>query len=333
MSLMQRISELGDPRELVSRASAFLFVFLLWCAAIWGWWMWRALRTRRLNTRLGLSENESGFARELRLWNEGEEFTTVVPTDAAKISLQKRLEVWRSQARFQTSLGSLILAAIAIVCGSFLVVFVLTGSFLGGAGAVALAMILVSAYARQQAQKGITLFETQFVDALNLAARSLRAGHPLTGAFQLTGEEIAEPVGTIFREVCQQMDLGLSMEDALRRAAQIRPSSDLKLFSTSVIIQLESGGNLADMMDRLTAVIRDRLRLNRHARVLTAQTQLSKRILLALPFFLFMVLNLMNPGYMEPLYTTTEGRYLIGFGAMSLVFGMWIMNRMVVLKY
>ena len=92
MSLMQRISELGDPRELVSRASAFLFVFLLWCAAIWGWWMWRAVRTRRLNTRLGLSEDESGFARELRLWNEGEEFTTVVPTDAVKISLQKRLD-------------------------------------------------------------------------------------------------------------------------------------------------------------------------------------------------------------------------------------------------
>ena len=177
------------------------------------------------------------------------------------------------------------------------------------------------------------MFDAQFVDALDLAARSLRAGHPLTGAFQLAGEEVAAPVGTIFKEVCQQQDLGLALDESLRRAAQVRTSPDLKLFATSVIIQLESGGNLADMMDRLAAVIRDRMRLNRHARVLTAQTQLSKRILLALPFILFLVLSLLNPGYMEPLYSTSEGRYFIAFGAVSLLLGAWVMNRMVVLKY
>ncbi len=333
MNVLDRLSEFGDPREMVSTVSSFLFVFLLWCAAVWAWWLRRAARARRLNTRLGLPDANAGSARELRLWNQGEEFTTVVPTVAGKVALRKRLEVWRSQARFEAPLTSLILAAVAIVIGAFLVTYVLTGNLLGGAGAVVLSAMIVWAYAQKKAQKGVTLFETQFVDALNLAARSLRAGHPLTGAFHLASEEIADPVGTIFREVCQQQELGLSIEDSLRRAAQLRSSADLKLFSTSVIIQLESGGNLADMMDRLTAVIRDRLRLNRHARVLTAQTQLSKRILVALPFVLFMVLNLLDPGYMEPLYTTTEGCYLIGFGAVSLVLGMWVMNRMVILKY
>jgi tight adherence protein B len=333
MNAFERLSELGDPREIVAKVSSFLFVFLLWCAAIWIWWLRRAARARRVTTRLGLPDANAGAARELRLWSQGEEFTTVVPNETGKVALQKRLEVWRSQARFEAPLSSLILAAVAIVIGAFLITYVLTGNLLGGAGAAVLFAMIVWAYASQKAQKGITLFETQFVDALNLASRSLRAGHPLTGAFQLASEEIAEPVGTIFREVCQQQELGLSIEDSLRRAAQLRASADLKLFSTSVIIQLESGGNLADMMDRLTTVIRDRLRLNRHARVLTAQTQLSKRILVALPFFLFMVLNLLNPGYMEPLYATTEGSYLIGFGAVSLVLGMWVMNRMVILKY
>ncbi len=333
MNLLERLSEYGDPRELISTVSSFLFVFLLWCAAIWTWWLRRTIRAQRLNTRLGLAETGAGAARELRLWSQGEEFTTVVPTVAGKAALRKRLEIWRSQARFEAPLTSLLLGALAIVLGAFLITYVLTGSLLGGAGAGVLFAMIVWAYASQKAQKGITLFETQFVDALNLASRSLRAGHPLTGAFQLASEEIAEPVGTIFREVCQQQELGLSIEDSLRRAAELRSSTDLKLFSTSVIIQLESGGNLADMMDRLTSVIRDRLRLNRHARVLTAQTQLSKRILVALPFFLFMVLNLLNPGYLEPLYKTTEGSYLISFGAVSLILGMWIMNRMVILKY
>lgn len=333
MNFLQRLSEYGDPREMLARASSFLFVFLLWTAAVWAWWLRRTARAQRLNSRLGLPDPTAGAARELRLWSQGEEFTTVVPTAEGKVALQKRLEVWRDQARFETPLTSLILAAIAIVTGSFLVTYVLTGNILGGIGAAVLAAMVVWAFAQKKAQNGVTLFETQFVDALDLAARSLRAGHPLTGAFQLASEEIAEPVGSIFREVCQQQELGLSIEDSLRRAAQVRTSADLKLFATSVIIQLESGGNLADMMDRLTAVIRDRLRLNRHARVLTAQTQLSKRILVALPFVLFMVLNLLNPGYMAPLYSTTEGCYLIGFGAVSLVLGMWAMNRMVIIKY
>lgn len=333
MNWLDKLSGLGDPREIVSKVSTFLFVLLLWWAAVWAWWLRQAAKTRRVNTRLGIPDPNAENGRELRLWSQGEEFTTVVPDANTTMSIRTRLEVWRSQARIESSLSSLVLTFLAIVSGAFLVTYVLTGNFLGGAGAAVLSAMAAWTFAKQKAHKGITLFETQFVEALELAARSLRAGHPLTGAFHLASEEIPEPVGTIFREVCQQQELGLSIEEALRRAAQSRSSPDLKLFATSVVIQLESGGNLADMMDRLTAVVRDRLRLNRHVRVLTAQTQLSKRILIALPFFLFMVLNLLNPGYMKPLYSTTEGSYLIGFGITSLIVGMWVMNRMVHLKY
>jgi tight adherence protein B len=333
MNFSDRLAELGDPREVVARVSAFLFVFLLWCAIVWSWWLRSASRARRVSARLGLPDPDAGPARELRLWSQGQELTTLVQDPSGDLGLRERLERWRQQARVATPLGTLILGAIGITAGAFLVTYVLTASLLAGAGAVAVAMIFLKTYANQQAQRGLALFETQFVDALDLAARSLRAGHPLTGAFQLAGEEIPAPVGTIFKEVCQQQDLGLSLDESLRRAAQLRTSPDLKLFATSVIIQLESGGNLADMMDRLAAVIRDRLRLSRHARILMAQTQLSKRILLALPFILFLVNSFLNPGYMEPLYTTPEGRYLIAFGAVSLLLGAWVMNRMVVLKY
>jgi len=333
MNFIDRLAQFGDPREVVARVSAFLFVFLLWCALVWTWWLRSATRARRVSDRLGLPDPEAGPARELRLWSQGSELTTLVHDPDRAQSLRKRLERWRQQARVSTPLATLILGAIGVSAGAFFVAYVLTQSLLAGAGAVAVAMIFLKTYANQKAQRGINLFETQFVDALDLAARSLRAGHPLTGAFQLAGEEIPAPVGTIFKEVCQQQDLGLALDESLRRAAQVRTSPDLKLFATSVIIQLESGGNLADMMDRLAAVIRDRLRLSRHARVLTAQTQLSKRILLALPFVLFLLNSLLKPGYMEPLYTTSAGRFLIAAGVISLLLGAWVMNRMVALKY
>jgi tight adherence protein B len=107
----------------------------------------------------------------------------------------------------------------------------------------------------------------------------------------------------------------------------------MKFFATSVVIQLRSGGNLADMMDRLAFVIRDRMRLARRVRVLTAQTQFSKRILQALPFAIFVILCLINPEYMQPLYTTSTGKTILGAAGAGLLAGTYTMNRLAVLRY
>jgi len=156
------------------------------------------------------------------------------------------------------------------------------------------------------------------------------SGRALAG---LISEETAAPVGPLFAEICQNQEMGLSFEAALRQSAASTNSSDMKLFATSVAIQLHSGGNVADMMERLSYVIRDRLRLSRRVRVLTAQTQFSKRILAALPLLMFAVLNLLNPKYMEPLYTTMMGQALLVMAGTGIVLGIWMMNRMAVLRF
>ena len=125
----------------------------------------------------------------------------------------------------------------------------------------------------------------------------------------------------------------MSLEAALRQAAAKSTSPDLKLFATSVAIQLRSGGNLASMMEGLSAVIRDRMRLSQRVRVLTAQTQFSKRILAALPLVLFVLLNLINPQYVEPLYATTGGQLLLALAAAGVLLGVYVMNRMAVLRF
>lgn len=333
MSIAEQLAQFEEIRSTVARVSAFMFVFLLWCACVWVWWLRLQSRRRRLDERLGIPELHAGPARELRLWNQGEEFTTVVADAPGGVSWRKRFESWRQQAQVDAPPSTIILGTIGFFAIVSLAVFTISGSLLAVAGAIIVSAILLWTYAKQRALRGTVLFETQFVDALDLAARSLRAGHPLTGAFQLAGEEIPAPVGSIFQDVCKQQELGVGLDDALRKSAQANTSPDLKLFATSVIIQLESGGNLAEMMGRLAAVIRERIRLNRHARILMAQTQLSKRILLALPFVLFVVLATSNPAYLVPLYTTPEGRMLVGIGAASLAFGTWVMNRMTMLRY
>ena len=165
------------------------------------------------------------------------------------------------------------------------------------------------------------------MDAMQLAARSLRAGFPLIGAFELVSQEVDPPLGATFARICQAQSMGESLADALRQAAQDNPSPDLKLFVTSVLIHLRTGGNLADMMDRLAEVIRDRIRLSRRVRVLTAQTQFSKRVLAALPLIMFVVLNLINPRYVEPLYATGVGRMLLLITVILLLLGIFVMNR------
>ena len=127
--------------------------------------------------------------------------------------------------------------------------------------------------------------------------------------------------------------MGLDLRDSIRKVAKTTRNSELKLFATAVSIQFQSGGNLADLMDSLASVIRDRMRLNRRVRVITAQTQFSKCILIGLPIVLFFSLNLISPTYMEPFYTTTAGRYMLVIAVSSVLLGTWVMNRISVLRY
>jgi len=193
---------------------------------------------------------------------------------------------------------------------------------------IVLRIVLLARVAKREA-----LFETQLVDALELAARSLRAGHPLLGAFQLLSEEMREPISLVFSDICQRHGMGANLEEVLRESGEQSASSDMKLFATSVAIQIRTGGNLADLMERLAFVIRDRMRLHRRVRVLTAQTQMSKRVLLALPFIMFVLLNVLNPLYMSKFYTELSGKLMLAVAVFLLAFGAWVMNRMASLKY
>ncbi|MHC4441597.1 MAG: type II secretion system F family protein [Planctomycetota bacterium] len=319
--------------NLVIKASVFGIILSLWMFFVFLWVTRRLSKINMVEKRMGLGDQEDdGKTRVLRLWKDGQEATTVVP-GYQRLSLLSRLDQLRIQAGWEISMPVVLACVVLLVTMVFVFTLLLTNSILAGLGVSVPLPLMFWIYLRGRISHQLSLFEGQLVEALELAARSLRAGHPLIGSFRLVSEEMSAPVNRIFAEICQIQALGVSLEEAVQKVAHSSASSDMRLFSTSVIIQLKSGGNLADMMQRLAFVIRDRMRLKRRVEVLTAQTQLSKRILIALPFVLFVVLNLLNPGYMAPLYSTTYGRMLMILAASGLLLGIWVMNRLAVLKY
>jgi tight adherence protein B len=295
------------------------------------WSVTRRKREEKIEKRLGLHELQEE-EKVLSLWLEDRVATTTVLKGRRK-SLSERFEELRTAAGWEIPASSILATLASVVFFSLGGSYLFTKSLLPGAGVAAAIVLAFWFYLNHAIGKRVAVFERQFVDALDLAARSLRAGHPLLGAFRLISEEIAAPVSTVFGEVCQQQALGVSLDHALKNVAAKSWSSDMKLFATAVIIQLRSGGNLAQMMDRLAFVIRDRMRLSRRVRVLTAQTQFSKRVLISLPLVLFFLLNVLNPEYMRALYQTAAGRTTLTIGTVGLLLGIWVMNRMAVLKY
>lgn len=322
-----------DPRDslnLVVGASVFGLVLAVWLIFLLAWYRRRSSRAQKVERRLRLGGENDTEAHTIRLWREEER-----GVGAATLKAGRRRSLARllSDAGWQLGVSQLVIRLLGIMALVGGATFFWTGNLLAPTAIGGLVIIVFWMYLMHRIAQRASLFERQFLEALNVASRSLRVGHPLVGAFHLISEEFPDPVGPVFAEICQQHELGSGLDVALRRAAETSPSTDMKLFATSVAIQMRTGGNLADMMERVAHVIRDRMRLGRRIRVLTAQTQLSKRILIALPFVIFLVLFLINPTYMTPLFTHWVRQAMLTIGAVSLMLGALIMNRLAVLRY
>jgi tight adherence protein B len=317
-----------DPVTLVTAVSAFFLVIALWMAALVVLAQLRSRRQRRLRARLDSGSDAGLEARTLRLWHEGGMVTTSIDVQRRRQSIVQRLEEMRLLAGWTTPARSLLATLFACTALAGLGTWLATGKtplacLVGGTVVLVFWWRLGASIQRRSA-----IFERQLVDGLDLSCRALRAGHPLLGSFQLIADEVPAPVGRIFAGICQEHALGVALEESLRRAAEESHSPDMKLFAASMAINMRTGGNLADVIKELAGVIRDRMRLNRRFRVLTSQTQFSKKILIGMPFVMFGVLNLLNPEYAEPLYATSTGNKLLLLAAFGIGLGWWTMNRM-----
>lgn len=314
-------------------ATVFGLVLSVWCICVFLWLGRYLMRLKRVQKRLGITKNkENEETRILRLWHELKQDSEAIPSPG-KLTIRERLERLRCDAGWEAPVQTLLLRVFGVAILGFVFTYFASGGILLGLGVSVSILVLFWVCTKRRIAKRAELFERQLVDALGIAGRALRAGHPLIGAFQLVSEEIGEPLGNIFFRICQQQALGLDLKDSIREVAKTTRNSELKLFATAVAIQFQSGGNLADLMDSLASVIRARMKLNRRVRVITAQTQFSKRILIAMPIIMFFLLNIINREYMEIFYNTTEGTWMLVSVVVSVLLGAWVMNRLSVLRY
>ena len=316
----------------IAMMAVFGLVFSVWCICIFLWFGKYISRLQSVQKRLGIVKKETGESHTLRLWRETQQ-NTKTASSADKLTLQEQLERLSRSAGWSMSAHIVILGVIGATVLGFVVVYFWSGRMTWAFAASIAIVVGFWSYTRHCISKNEALIERQLVDALGIAARALRAGHPLLGAFQLISEEIEEPLKNIFLRICQEQMLGLDLKDSIQKVAKGSYNNELKFFATAVAIQLQSGGNLADLMDSLASVIRSRIKLNRRVRVMTAATQFSKKVLIALPIMMFFLLDILNPEYMNPLYTTMAGKIMLVVSVSSVLFGAWVMNRMCILHF
>lgn len=181
----------------------------------------------------------------------------------------------------------------------------------------------------RQRQKRINRIEEQLPDALDLICRALRAGHAFPSALKMVGEEMADPIAGEFRTTFDEVNYGFSMQVALTNLAARVPNMDLRYFVIAVLIQRETGGNLAELLGNIGTIIRDRLKLLGKVRVLSAEGRLSAWILGALPFVTAAMINLVNPGFLKVLYTDPTGLKLLGVAGCMILLGIVWMRKII----
>ena len=191
--------------------------------------------------------------------------------------------------------------------------------------AFAAGLSLPTCYLMFKKSRRMARFEEQFPEALDLLSRALRAGHAFQTAMGMVADDLKEPVGSEFRKSFDQQNFGLPLRDTLFQLADRIPLMDVRFFSTAVLIQRDTGGNLAEILDNLAHVVRERFRIRREIRTKTAHGRFTGLVLLALPAGLGVILTIINPDHMELLFSRPMGQTMIGAAiVMQFVGFLWI---------
>jgi tight adherence protein B len=205
----------------------------------------------------------------------------------------------------------------------------------GPTTAVVLALVfgaLPYLYVRHKRAKRMETLEEQFPEALDFLARSMRAGHAFSISLEMIGEELADPLGQEFRTLFNEQNLGAPLDIALRNFATRVPLLDVRFFTSSVLLQKQTGGNLSEILSRLAYVIRERFRLKGQVRAASAHGRLTATILTLLPVATMLALLVVAPGYLQGMAEDSDGKYMIGGAIVAQVLGNFFIKKIINIK-
>jgi tight adherence protein B len=310
-------------------ALVFLAVIFAVFAVYFAIWSVRWSPAAELKRRLRrMAEGETAQQTDL---SNSELIRTSTPAENAlhRLPLMGRVKRLIEQSGVNITAVRLFVLSLMAAASGFLFVILLSRNTL----AALLAMLVLGgipffylAYRKHQRE---SLFDEQFPDALTMVARSLRAGHALPGAVELVSQEMPEPTGGLFRTAYEQQLLGMRMTDCISNMLEKIDSKDLNFFVTIIRINYETGGNLADILDKLADTVRSRLQIRRQVKVYTAEGRMSGYVLFLLPFCLFFLFYVMNPEYMKVFFSEPTCRLALIAAFIMQCVGFFVIRKMI----
>jgi tight adherence protein B len=280
---------------------------------------------RRLAGSVPIQESIEASASAQLIRDEG---LSTLPWLNRMLASWSRIDYVRSllaQAGMDTKPGQILLMTGVVFLGSYMVIHLFFGGFLLpilGAfvfGSVPIGIVYV------KRMKRLSAFESNFPESIDLLARAVKAGHGLNIGMEIIGEEMSDPIAGEFRKTYEEQRLGLHFREALLNLTERVPLQDVRFFAAALIIQDETGGNLAEILGNLSGTVRDRFKIRGEVRVRTAQGKLTAAILISLPIAMLVLMNFLNPDYSSVLYTDPLGLLLLAVAATMQVIGGFIL--------
>jgi tight adherence protein B len=241
----------------------------------------------------------------------------------------KKLKVLLLHADSSMSMGGIVVASAGAALGCGLLGTLFTRMFLLAAAATVAGALIPYVLLRMKRDRRLKAFNTALPDAIDLMARALRAGHSMNSSIEMIAEQSPEPLASEFVQVFKQQRLGLHFREALMQMGSRIPSKDLQFLITAILVQKETGGDLTEILDRTTHVIRDRIRIQGEVRTHTAQGRMTGWILGLLPVIMLVLLNIASPGYSSALFHDPTGQKLLYAGGVLIVLGGLIIRKIV----
>ena len=329
--MTETLQEITGNYYLVFVALVFVAVMLLLEGLYLLWKTRRNAGAKKLAQRLELYSAQLRQARQAAVLKQG----TLSELPALERMLRAAPRVLGLQKLLQQSglgwtVSRLLLSCALAGLAGYVLAYVLARQSalvsLVAAGLLAWLPVLWVAWRRS---RRLAVLERQLPEAIALVTRALRAGHAFPSGLQMIGEEMHEPIASEFRAVHEEINFGVSLQQALFNLSDRVPVTDLRYFVVAVLIQRESGGNLTEILSNLSHLIRARLKLFARVRVLSSEGRLSAWILGLMPFGLGFVMNIVNPEFMSPLWTDPIGIAMMQYTLGLMVIGIFILRKII----
>ncbi|HUE96493.1 MAG TPA: type II secretion system F family protein [Longimicrobiaceae bacterium] len=256
-----------------------------------------------------------------------------LPALVARIPRLKDLAHRLEQAGLGWTVKSFLLLSVGLAVAAAMGTLLATRSLVYAAAAAPLGALLPYLYVSRRRARRLDAFEERFPDTIDLLGRAIRAGHPLSAGLKMVAEETDDPIATEFRQVFEEQRFGLLFEDSVTALADRVPLTDVRIFVTALLIQREVGGNLAEILDNLSSIIRQRFTLRRQVRVLTAEGRLSGYVLTALPIAIGLWVFVSNPAYINLLFEHPAGRVMVAGAVVMQGVGFLWMRKITNIEY